>query len=116
MLTQIKSHMSRAQEVIKASADKHMHDFELAMGSKVFLKLHPYMQHSVARRLYQKLVVKFYGPYEILEKVGKAEYHLQLPPSSKIHSVFHVSQLKPDLGKIFRSILFLPPSLMWVNW
>lgn len=41
---------------------------------------------------------KLFGPYEIEDKVGNVVYCLKLPPSTTIHNVFHVSQLKKALG------------------
>lgn len=46
----------------------------------------------------QKLSARYYGPYTIIEKIRKVANMVQLPPSARIHNVFHVSQLKKYEG------------------
>ena len=42
-----------------------------------------------------KLLPRFFGPFEILERIGVVAYRLALPPSmSGVHEVFHVSMLR----------------------
>lgn len=95
MTSAIREHLLQAQQRMKAQKDKHRSDRVFAAGDWVFLKLQPYMQQSVARRTYHKLGFKYFGPYQVLEKVGDVAYRLQLPESNKIHPVVHVSLLKP---------------------
>lgn len=90
----IRKQLIRAQQRMKAQADKNRTEREFQEGDSVFLKLQPYIKSSIASRDHQKLSFWFYGPFKILHRIGKVAYKLNLPVDAKIHLVVHVSQLK----------------------
>lgn len=91
MVQLLKLHLNRAQRQMKSYADKNNSFREFRIVDLVYLKLQPYVQSLVSRRANHKLSFIYFGPFQILDKVGKVVYCLQLPPDSSIHPVFHVS-------------------------
>jgi hypothetical protein len=63
----------------------------LKLRDKVWLQ----QKNVKTTRPSNKLDFKLIGLYTILEKIGLQAYKLDLPPSVKIHPVFHISLLKP---------------------
>ena len=67
---------------------------EFEVGDHVFLKVMP-KRGVVMFGKRGKLLPRFVGPFEILERVGTVAYRLALPPSmSGVHEVFHVSMIR----------------------
>ena len=41
-----------------------------------------------------KLAPRYFGPFEILFRIGHVAYQLALPPNLRVHNVFHIFVLK----------------------
>ncbi|KAL0542645.1 hypothetical protein IC582_008834 [Cucumis melo] len=116
VLVSLREHLRLAQEQMKSYADRKRRDVEFSVGEYVLLRIRPYRQITVRSRRNEKLAPRFFGPYEIIEKIGPVAYRLQLPDNSRIHPVFHVSQLRKLVGQhenIQPTIQFVDENYTW---
>lgn len=61
---------------MKHQADKKRSFRQFKVGDWVYLKLQPYVQTSVAQRACHKLAFRYFGPFQILDRVGSVAYRL----------------------------------------
>ena len=83
--------LEAAQQRQKAYADKSRRDVQYAVGEQVMLSTKNIKLKTPGT---QKLMPKYIGPFEVLQKVGSTSYKLQLPDCMQMHPVFHVSLLE----------------------
>ena len=93
---------------MKQQAYQHCSKINFEVQDLVFLKLKPYKHMPLKQnKKDKKLACKYYGPYKVLWKIGTMDYKLELPPSSWVHLVFHVSYLNKVTGdKILEQTIF----------
>ncbi|KAL4368203.1 hypothetical protein GQ457_05G027960 [Hibiscus cannabinus] len=108
LLRVLKHNLVHAQGRMKNQADKHRRELEFDEGARVYVRLQPYRQLSLRLRKHNKLGPRFFGPYRILKRIGPVAYKLDLPDSTRVHPVFHVSQLKSCKGQPTQQITPLP--------
>ena len=94
VLVELKANLSAARQRMKQLANKQHHEVTFEVGDWVYLKFQPYRRRSLAWKINEKLSPRFYGPYQVLVKVGSVAYRLALPLSCLLHLVFHISHLK----------------------
>ncbi|WVY90226.1 hypothetical protein V8G54_035740 [Vigna mungo] len=75
---------------MKQQADKKRGDTQLEVGDLALVKLQPHRQQFVALRKHQKLRLKFFLPFQVIQKIGLVAYKMKLLEAGKIHHVFHI--------------------------
>lgn len=102
-IRKIKDHLRKVQDRQKKYADQHRREAEFRVGDRVYLKVTP-LKGVIRFGMRGKLMPRYVGPFEVLNRVGPIAYELALPPHmAGIHNVFHISMLRkciPDATRI----------------
>ncbi|GJW52362.1 putative reverse transcriptase domain-containing protein [Tanacetum coccineum] len=97
-IIQIKHRLQASRDRQKSYTDKRRKPLEFQVGDKVMLKVSPW-KAVIRFGKRGKLNPHYIGPFKILAKVGTVAYQLELPEQlSRVHSTFHVSNLKKCLS------------------
>ncbi|MCO5584567.1 hypothetical protein L7F22_038497 [Adiantum nelumboides] len=96
MLKVARESIRSTQDRAQTYANKAHKKVTFEKGDFVFLKV-PTKSKTMKMEKCDKLSSKYCGFFKILKKIGDVAYKLELPESSQVHPVFHVSKLKKSI-------------------
>jgi hypothetical protein len=97
-LEQFRERLIQSQVSMKQQQDKSRREMQFDVGQWVWLRLQQRTTVGITTASPSKLGPKFYGPYQVVQRIGEVSYKLKLTARAKIHDVFHVSLLKKFEG------------------
>ncbi|GKF04506.1 hypothetical protein Tco_0035174 [Tanacetum coccineum] len=99
-IKQIKDRLKTVRDRQKSYADRRRKPLDFSVGNYVLLKVSPW-KGVVRFGKKGKLVPRFFGPFDIIEKVGLVAYRLDMPKElNGVHDTFYVSNLKKCLADL----------------
>src|SRR4051812_13316112 len=89
----VRNQLKAAQSRQKSYYDHHHRTKSYNLDEKAYLRVTP-LKGTQRFGIKAKLAPRYIGPFRILAKRGEVSYQLVVPPHlSRVHDVFHVSQL-----------------------
>ena len=100
----IRENLKTTQSRQKSQYDRHHKDMTYEIGDQAYLRVTP-LKGTHRFGIKGKLAPRYIGPFRILAKRGEVAYQLELPPHlSRVHDVFHVSQLRRCFSDPIRGV------------
>ncbi|MCO5580452.1 hypothetical protein L7F22_034320 [Adiantum nelumboides] len=98
----IKLALEKTQSKQKKAADRHRRELVFSLGDWVLLRFEKARLRKMKgkERLFPKLGMRYYGPFQVCDKISDVAYRLKLPEGWKIHNAFHVSLLRPFVDDV----------------
>lgn len=91
-----KASLDKASRRMKKWADQNRRPDPFNIGDLVLIKVDQFHHFNRVERSHKGLRRRYEGPMQILERIGRVSYKLQLPHWLRhTHPVFHASVLKP---------------------
>ncbi|MCO5570270.1 hypothetical protein L7F22_023989 [Adiantum nelumboides] len=98
MLKAARESIHSAQDRAQTYANKARKKVTFEKGDFVILKISAKSKTMKTGKC-DKLSPRYCGLFKILKKIGGVAYKLELPESSQVHPVFHVSKNSPWIGE-----------------
>ena len=86
-VAKIRQNLKASQDRHKSYADKHIVHRDFSVGDHVYLRVRP-RKSFLKLGSCGKLSPRYYGPFEVLERIGAVAYRLAFPSRTRAHNVF----------------------------
>ena len=93
MVIKVILNLKTAQDKQKSYTDLKRAHKEFKVGDYVYLRVKP-SKSSLKLGSCAKLAPRYWGPFEVLDRIGPVAYRIALLINMRAHNVFHVSLLK----------------------
>ena len=91
----VKEAIDSAQMSDKFHYDRKHQPMFLKVGDWALLRLHKGYKIPSTAGVTKKLTQQYVGPFEVIERVGRLAYRLEIPEGWLIHPVFSIAHLEP---------------------
>ncbi|MCO5575967.1 hypothetical protein L7F22_029774 [Adiantum nelumboides] len=102
MYKKIEVALERTPPKQKKAANRRCRELVFSLGDWVLLRFGKARLKKMKgkERLFPKLSMRYYGPFQVCDKINDGAYRLKLPENWKVHNAFHVSLLRPYVGGV----------------